>query len=93
MYRFVRISSYTVYLPWQKLTQKIAKLILTCAFRSTVAGFLFVFVVYGAGVRRATYQYLDCTKNMDNNWNINVSLIIHANFDHAWAEHYPVTLI
>ena len=26
------------------------------------------------------------------NWNIIVSLIIHMNFDHAWAEHYPVTL-
>ena len=54
--------------------------------------FAFHFVVHGAGVRRATYQYLDCTKNMDKNSSINISFIIHVNFDHAWAEHYPVTL-
>ena len=29
---------------------------------------------------------------MHTNWNINVSFVIHVNFDHAWAEHYPVTL-
>jgi hypothetical protein len=51
-----------------------------------------VFVVHGAGVRRTTYLCLDCTKNVDTNWNINFSYIIIANFDHAWAEHYPVTL-
>ena len=32
-------------------------------------------------------------KNVDKNWNINVSFIIHVNFDHAWVEHYPVTLM
>ena len=53
---------------------------------------LFVFVVHGAGIWRATYLYLDCTKNVDKKWNINVLFIIHVNFDHAWAEHYPVTL-
>jgi hypothetical protein len=58
-----------------------------------VAGLLFVFVVHGAGVRRATYLCLDCTKNVDKNWNIKVSFIIYANFDLAWVEHYPVTLI
>ena len=31
-------------------------------------------------------------KNVDKNWNIAVSFIIYVNFDHAWAEHYPVTL-
>ena len=41
----------------------------------------------------ATYLCLDCAKNVDKNWNITVSFIIHVNFDHAWAEHYPVTLI
>ena len=29
---------------------------------------------------------------MHTNWNINVSFVIHVNFDHAWAEHYSVTL-
>ena len=43
--------------------QKIA--ILTRACRLTVASLLFVFVVHGAGVRRATYLCLDCTKNVD----------------------------
>ena len=70
--------------------QKIA--ILTHVYRLTVASLLFVFIVHGAGVRRATYLCLDCTKNVDKNWNISISLIIHVNFDHAWAEHYPVTL-
>ena len=39
-----------------------------------------------------TYLCLDCAKNVDKNWNITVSFIIHVNFDHAWAEHYPITL-
>ena len=77
-------------LPWQKLTQKVAKL--THACRQTVAGLLFDFVDHGAGIRRATYLCLDCTKNVDKNWNITVSFIIYVNFDHTWAEHYPVTL-
>ena len=47
---------------------------------------------HGAGIRRATYLCLDCAKNVDKNWNITVSFIIHMNFDHAWVEHYPVTL-
>ena len=29
---------------------------------------------------------------MDKNWHIAVSFIIHENFDHAWAEYYPVTI-
>ena len=33
--------------------------------RSIVAGLLFVFVVNGAGARRATYLCLDSTKNVD----------------------------
>ena len=36
-----------------------------------VASLLFVFVVHGADIRRATYLCLDCTKNVDKNWNIN----------------------
>ena len=36
---------------------------------------------------------LTVQKNVDKNWNITVSFIIHVNFDHAWAKHYPVTLI
>ena len=67
-------------------------MVLTCACRLTVASLLFVFVVHGAGVRRATYLCLDCTKNMDKNWNLSISFIIHVSFDHAWAEHYPKTL-
>ena len=66
--------------------------ILTRACRPTVVGLLFVFVVNRARVRRATYLCLDSTKNVDNSWDINVSFIIHVNFDHAWVEHYPVTL-
>ena len=31
-------------------------------------------------------------KSIHKNWNITVSFIIHEDFDHAWAEHYPVTL-
>ena len=41
---------------------------------------------------QASGKCLDCAKNMDKNWNTTVSFIIHVNFDHAWAEHYPITL-
>ena len=44
------------------------------------------------GIRRATYLCLDSAKNVDKNWNITASFIIHVNFDHVWAEHYLVTL-
>ena len=37
------------------------------------------------------YLCLDCAKNVDKNWNITVSFIIHVNFDHVWVEYYPVT--
>ena len=52
--------------------------------------FALVFVLHGADIRRATCLCLDCTKNMDKNWNINISLIIHVNFDQAREEHYAV---
>ena len=42
--------------------------------------FAFPFVVNGAGIRRASYLCLDSTKNVDKNWDINVSFIIHVNF-------------
>ena len=71
--------------------QKIA--IPTRACRQTVTGLFLFFVDHGAGIRRATYLYLDCAKNVDKNWNKTVSFIIHVNFDHVWAEHYPVTLM
>ena len=58
-----------------------------------MAGLLFVFMDHGTGIRRATYLYLDCAKNVNKNWNMTVSFIIDVNFDHAWAEHYPVTLM
>ena len=90
-YSFIRISLHTGCFSLQKLMQKIE--ILTRAWRRTVAGLLIVFVVNGAGVRRATYLCLDSTMNVNKNWDINVSFIIHVNFDHVWAEHYPVTLI
>ena len=32
---------------------------------------------------------LDYMKNMHIEWN---KIIIHVDFDHAWAEYYPVTL-
>ena len=32
-------------------------------------------------------------KSKHADWNINISFIIHVDFDHVWAEHYPVTLI
>ena len=35
---------------------------------------------HGGGVKRATYLFLDCAKNMDKNWNITVLFIIHVNF-------------
>ena len=66
-----------------KIDKKIAKLTRAC--RQTVADLLFVFVDHGAGIRRATYLCLDCAKNVNKNWNITVSFIIHVNFDHAWA--------
>ena len=47
--------------------------ILIRACRLTVISLLFVLVVHRVGVWRATYLFLDCTKNMDKNWNINVS--------------------
>ena len=75
---------------WQKLTQKFTMHI------QTDSGLLaFLFVVPLGGVRRATCLCLDCTKSMHTDWNIyvNVSLVIHVNLDHAWAEHYPVTLM
>jgi hypothetical protein len=48
-----------------------------------MAGFLFVFVVHRAGVRRATYLCPLPKLYKENNWNINVSFIIHVKFDHA----------
>ena len=42
------------------------------AYRLTVAGLLFVFVVHGAGIRRATYLCLDCTKNVSKIWTIKI---------------------
>ena len=80
-YRFVCMSLHRGCLPWQKLTQEIVKLTRAC--RETVAGLLFVFVDHGAGIRSATYLCLDCAKNVDKNWNITASFIIHINFDHA----------
>ena len=44
--------------------------ILTHTYRLTVTGSLFVSVVHRAGVRRATYLCLDCTRNVEKNWNI-----------------------
>ena len=32
-------------------------------------------------------------KECGQNWDINVSFIIHVNFDYVWVEHYPVTLM
>ena len=66
--------------------QKLA--VLTRACRPTVAGLLFVFVVNGACVRRAIYLCLDCTKNVDKNWDMNVSIIIYK----LHVEYYLVTL-
>ena len=59
-----------------------------------VAGLLFIFVDHGAGIRRAI---LACALTVQRMWTkTGIELhhfIIHVNFDHAWAEHYPVTLI
>ena len=33
------------------------------------------------------------SKHTDWNIHVNISFIIHVDFDHVWAEHYPVTLI
>ena len=59
----------------------------TRAYRLTLASLLF-FVLHWADLRRATYLCLGCTKKT----NIYIAFVIHVNFDHAWAEHYPVTL-
>ena len=53
---------------------------------------LFVFMAYWGNSRRATYLYLNCVKSKHIDWNINISFITHIDFDHAWTEHYPVTL-
>ena len=92
-YRFVHIILllFTESITWQKLTQKFV--ILTHAYRLTAACYLFLFVVPWGDVRKATQLCLDCTKSMHTDWNIEVLLFIHVNFDHAWTEHYPVTLI
>ena len=47
----------------EKVMQKTA--ILTRVSRLTVAGLLFISVVNGAGINRATYLCLDSTKNVD----------------------------
>ena len=89
---------------WYIITCKLFALAKTCAencnayiytrvCRLTVASLLFVSCSpQEAGLRRAIYLCLDCTKNVDKNWNINILFIIHVNFDHEWAEHHPVTL-
>ena len=61
-------------------------------YRLTVASLLFIFVVDWAGVRRATYLYLACTKNMHKHWNINGSFIIHVivNFDGTLSHNLKV---
>ena len=89
-----RKLSFRLYIITQRLfilAKTDTELTRTC--RQTVAGLLFVFVDHGAGIRRATYLCLDCSENVDKNWNITISYIIHVNFDHVWAEHYPITLI
>ena len=73
-YSFICISLHIGCLPWQKLTQKIE--ILTRERRRTVAGLLFVFVVNGAGVRRATYLCLDSTMSVNKNWDIHVDIYL-----------------
>jgi hypothetical protein len=67
--------------------QKLA--ILNLHVQTDSGRFNFRFVVHG----RATYLCLDRTKNVYKNWNIRVSFIIYVNFDHAWVEHHPVTLM
>ena len=87
-YRFASISLHTGCLPWQKLTQKIANTYPRVQTDSD--NFAFRFCSPRGRRWRATYLCLDCTKNVDKNWNINVLFIIHVNFDHAWVGHYPV---
>ena len=44
-------------------------------------------------MRQASGELLTCALTVQRTWtNITVSFIIHVTFDHAWAEHYPVTL-
>ena len=50
------------------------------------------FVAHWRDGRKATYLGLDCMKIMHTNWNRNVPFIIPMDFDHVWAEHYPITL-
>ena len=47
-------------------------------------------MVHWGDVGRATYLCLDCAEHAHK---LNVSFVIHVNFDHAWAEHSPVTFI
>jgi hypothetical protein len=69
-----------------KLTQKIAK---TYTLVQTDSGRL-AFCFCGSWGRHPERlpMPIDCTKNVDKNWNIN----IHANLDHAWAERYLITI-
>ena len=49
-------------------------------------------MAYWGNGRRATYLYINCMKSKHTDWNINIPFIIHVDFDHVWAEHYPVAL-
>ena len=88
------ISLRTNCFPWQKLAQKFPILIYIYPCVQTYSG-KFAFHFCSPRSRRQE-SYLPVprlyTKNVDKNWNINISFIIHVNFDHAWAEHSPVTL-
>ena len=88
------MSLHTGCLLWQILMQKLA--ILTRACRLIVVGLLFVFVVHGAGVRRATciYLCLNYAKNVDKNWDITISFIIHVTLRRKaiTVSNSPVTL-
>ena len=50
-------------------------------------------MAYWGNGRRATYLYSNCMKSKHTDWRINISFIIHEDFDRAQADHYPVTLI
>ena len=61
-----------------------------CPCMQTDTGkFAFLWSTEYIGIRRAIYLCLDFTKNMDKNWNINVSFIIIVNFDHAGQNTIP----
>ena len=51
--------------------------------------FAFKFVAHWGDIRKVS----NCIMSVHTDWNINVSFIIHVDFKHTWAKHYPVIIL